>query len=84
MFTSGSNTYITTQIVVPTVGICQKTAAQVTARFKDNSDLAYLWTQGDNNIIRNYNSYPISPSGSECTGLVEPPHLVFFWTLSNK
>jgi hypothetical protein len=58
--------------------------AQVTARFKDNSDLALLWIMGDNNSYISRTTFPISPSGTDCTGRVEPVQLRFFWTFNNK
>ena len=81
---SGADLYIATTIVVPTIGICQKMLAQVTARFKDNSDLALLWVMGDNNSYIFRTIFPISPSGTDCTGRVEPVQLRFFWTFNNK
>ncbi len=65
---------------VTTTGICQKVAAGITARYKDNTELESLRIYGADNAAKVITNYPVSPSGTDCMDRVEPPQIRLYFT----
>lgn len=77
------NNQIIINFPVPTNGICQKIIAGISSKYRGNSELAKIWLCQDqtNPGCRTVTSYPVSPSGTQCDGLIEPIQIRLFFTL---
>lgn len=78
---SSSRLWVTVGFRVPTTGIAQKVGAAITSKFRNNADLGMLWFVGNDNTIRQRSTWPLSPTGTDTAGLVEPVSVTLFFTL---
>lgn len=79
MLQSGSEHSVVIHVPLPTSGLCQRFLSGVTARFKDNSELIQVWVVDRNEAITARTTYPISPTGTECSSSAVPLQVRLFF-----